>query len=486
MNKSNSKIYCKYFPELPARWYCSQCNVNLSEACAKPLDEHDRSETRRLCPICYEPLNSLGIGNTIQPFWERIPKFFSYPAKPDALVYIAVLSLVNILFILNGLIALAVVLITFYALLLYAFKCLNHSARGNMDAPGVMVNYAVVNTSLITKQLAVYILLGLLIMFSAGSFGRVGGLIAIMFVFIGLPASIMLLAITGSIFEAVNPLKILAVMNTIGKSYFILYFFLLLMLGSQELVDNFAIEHVNELIILPVSMFIQGYFTVAMYSMMGYIIYQHHEELGFDDIGEVHETEQQKVQGLSTDPFTNEINILITEGMQDEAIKRLQEKIKSHNKLEYNAKLLKLLQSTNRVDDLLQHAYNYMQFLLNREDMPEYKRIHEIVQVYEASLDADPKAYFPDPEILFKLAESAHNNHKNDLAILILNSFHKRFPNHELIPDAYFLVAKIFVEYKQNDQQAQKILSSLVKQYPQHRLIPQIEEYLALITKIMA
>ncbi|MGR8934548.1 MAG: tetratricopeptide repeat protein [Gammaproteobacteria bacterium] len=483
---NTAKIPCKYFPELPARWHCPRCAIDISEACAKrPERADDRYELRRNCPICLESLQSLGIGNSIKPFWERIPAFFVYPAKADALIYITVLSLLNMVFLLSPFAGIAVFTLTSYALLLYAFKCLNHIARGNMQAPGVLVDYEVVRFSLIFKQLAVYLLTAVALVFAARFFGIPGLIVAGIFFLLGIPASTMLLAINGSILDAVNPVAILRTMTTIGWPYFVLYVFLLLMLGGHGMLQNFAAELISPFLLLPVSLFLQSYFSVAMYAMMGYVIYQYHEELGFNEVQEVEDDPRKKVTGLSADPLLNEVYILNIEGMQDAAIKRLQAAIKENPKPEYYTKLLKLLQSTARKTDLCRYGQNYLQLLLNNESIPRVKRLHEAAGIYADCINADPAFGLQDPEMVFDLGEAAYQNRQFDACLTILNGYHKRFPQSELLPHAYLTVAKVLVDHKQEDAQAKQILEVLLKRYPEHAVAAQVKEYHKLVSSII-
>lgn len=483
---THAKISCKYFPELPARWHCPRCAIDISDACAKrPEGANDYYELRRNCPICLEPLQSLGIGNSIKPFWERIPAFFIYPANSTALIYIGALSLLNMLFFVNVVIGAIVFLLTSYALLLYAFKCLNHIARGNMQAPGLTVDYEVVRFSLIFKQMVVYILTALIMALAASFFGIPGLIVAGIFFLLGIPASTTLLAINGSILDAVNPVAIFRTMTTIGLPYLVLYVFLLLMLGSHGMVQNFAFKLIPPFLLLPASLFLQSYFTVAMYAMMGYVIYQYHEELGFNEVQEVEDDPRKKVSGLSSDPLLNEVYILNIEGMQDAAIKRLQAAIQQTPKPEYYAKLLKLLQSTARKAELCRYGQNYLQLLLKDETLPRVKRLHEAADVYADCLHADPAFGLQDPQVVFDLGEAAYQNRQFDACLAILNGYHKRFPQSELLPHAYLTVAKVLVDHKQEDAQAKQILEALLKRYPEHAVTPQVKEYHKLVSSII-
>ena len=76
-------INCKYHPSSAARWCCHQCNIDFCNHCAKP----QQNARYVLCPVCQSPLQSLGMGNAITPFWLRLPKVFLYPLYLHSLIY---------------------------------------------------------------------------------------------------------------------------------------------------------------------------------------------------------------------------------------------------------------------------------------------------------------------------------------------------------------------------------------------------------------
>lgn len=82
-----STIYCKYHPSAPARWYCPQCQIDFCHTCVP----HGGGRFT-LCPICQSPVQSIGLGNAITPFWLRLPRVFAYPLHFAPLVYMLVLS----------------------------------------------------------------------------------------------------------------------------------------------------------------------------------------------------------------------------------------------------------------------------------------------------------------------------------------------------------------------------------------------------------
>jgi tetratricopeptide (TPR) repeat protein len=476
-------IKCKYFPMLPARWHCGHCNVDMANQCAK--EANPQNSDKKICPVCFSQLQSLGIANSIKPFWERIPKFFAYPAQRNTLLYLGALSLSMLVAIFMPLIGIFIILAASFAVIKFAYKCLNHAASGNLLPPetSIFKNDDDLHPHIVLKQFCIFVFISFVIGFSVG-LGKLIAVLVTFFSLLSLPAIIMLLAMTGSFFEAVNPVKAIKIMTAMGKSYLILYIFLLLIYGSDELIEYWARNVISPFILFPSVFFINSYFSIVIFSMMGYALYQFHEKFGFDKVVEVNleaEGIDIKASGINQDPFLNEIHILVTEGMVEEAINRLSKQLKSFNSpLIYHEKYHSLLKLVNDKDKIAQHTTEYMQLLLNQ---PKVNK-GTIIGIYADCLKVVPDYFYPNAAVAVDLAKTAQELFKYNDALAILNNFAKNYPNSDQFPYAYFIVAQLFVDHKQQEAQAKKILQALLTKYPGHELTEKIQDYLKLIEKL--
>ena len=230
-----AKLHCKYHPQVPARWHCPSCAVDVCPQCVK--QQRGPGAGAMVCHSCGSELDSLGIGNVITPFWERIPRFFLYPAKLDSLIYLGVLALCSLV-VFFGIIGAILYPRHLLCAAEYGYLILTHTARGNLVPPEILGPNLAEHDSLPFKQLVVFVLMGS-IMVSASHFGgAVFGLITILFLAFLIPASVMSLAINGEILEAVNPLGLVEIVRRIGWPYIALYVFLLLLSGSSTLLQS--------------------------------------------------------------------------------------------------------------------------------------------------------------------------------------------------------------------------------------------------------
>ena len=482
-----AKIACKYHQTTPARWGCPVCKLNLCPQCVK-TDE--ASPQIWLCFSCGGEVDSLGVGNTIPPFWERIPQFFVYPARVDALMYLGMLSLASVV-IFVPLIGILLYLAITYAILKYAFLILNHTARGNLTPPQILGDNYRATQWLPFKQSIVFLLMVLAVT-GITYISPVLAVFSILFLMFALPASTMSLAINESIGGALNPATLVTVIKRIGLPYLILYVFLLLVSVGSSATQFFLEAVAPGWLIIQLITFVSAYFTVIMFNMMGYVVYQYHEDLGFEDVREFAEPESVRRGPRSSasipaagtaqppsDPFETEVNVLVNEGKLDEAKDRMHRRVEGPaGTLEDREKYHKLLQLAKDKAESSRHGADYIRALTHTGEGTR------AVQVYEDCMQLDPEFQVTDGHQSFRLAERGYAMGRNDTALQLINRFAKRFPKHERTPDAFLLAAKLMCEHKGQDKQAIAILDGLLRQVPSHQLSEEIQEYRAFVRRL--
>ncbi len=481
-----NKSYCKYHPQTPSRQYCPSCDIHFCSQCVKPdIDKNP-------CPICKNELDSVGIGNTITPFWERIPRFFAYPATTEILIFLTALSVLSLGTMVNKMLS---VLITFLVLK-YGYVILEHTAEGHLSSPTVSASNLGKGNHLPLQQVVIFVLMFFII---GGAFtvGAVVGILVFLFLLLSVPATVMILALEKNILKAINPLTWMGIMSRVGKAYFVLYGFLLLLFAGAGIAKQLLAPILPTALFAMVATFFSGYFTLIMFNLMGYIIYQYHEPLGFDGVYEFEDSPETNTgTAAKTEAFLSEINILLAEGMIDEAKKRLKQALAEpdhlaqYGNLDYHQRYHKLLLLSKDKKEVLTHGEQYITALIHSTQSSS-----KAVYVYADCIKFKPDFYLSESEHTYQLAEAAQNQGKYDLALRLVNKFAQRYPNNPdqfdkrlpknpAIPKAYFLGAKILFERKHQEAQAKKILASLLRQFPDNPLIPEIKEYLGFMKRV--
>src|SRR5690554_3970810 len=186
------------------------------------MPDADSRQHRALCPHCSKAIRYLGATSEVVPFWNRIGAFFRYPFYSDPLIVITICTLVPIISPAN-LIGLIIALVLAVALVKYTYAVINHTAEGHLKPPTVSVAFTVGGFNIVILQLLVFILMGGLIAAAAMIGGPILMLLALAFVILAMPASIMVLAMERSVTAAVNPITLAVLISRIGTPYFLQY-----------------------------------------------------------------------------------------------------------------------------------------------------------------------------------------------------------------------------------------------------------------------
>ena len=268
---------CHYHPGDPAKWHCGECQMHY---CSRCMPDADTRQRRALCPRCSKAMRYLGAATEVVPFWQRVGAFFRYPFHTDPLIVIAICTLVPVVAPAN-IIGLIIWLVLALALFKYTYAVINHTAEGHLKPPAVSVAFTGSGFDIVVLQLLVFVLMGGLVGAAAMLGGPILMMLAVAFVVLALPASIMVLAMERSVGAAVNPMNLAVLISRIGTPYFLLYGYLILLTLASGAAQDFAVNHFPFWVAQPLAGFLNSTFTLILFHMLGYLLFQYQEELGF-------------------------------------------------------------------------------------------------------------------------------------------------------------------------------------------------------------
>jgi len=474
----STSLFCKYHPKLAARWECFDCDIAICGSCASK----DTVRNTAQCPVCQHQLEPADATNFIQPFWQRIPKFFRYPANGQSLMFVVLIGLFLAFAPFGGFLSIALMILFSLAFMRYAMLVLEFTADGRDKPPDVTINVVTSGYLLPVKMLATYFVFGYAVLFLGDNVGAAAGIISGLFVLACLPASTMTIATTHSFMHAINPLMLIGIIRAIGKPYWILYLFLILLSACQAAVTS-IVGAADSFLLWPMQNAIGLYFTLIMFSMMGYVIFQYHEPLGYSvrlevdqDYGSGH---SKAKKASSSSPAVQEAELLIKEGKIPEAIERLRAAITGpHVALDVHAYYHHLLLSNNNVEPMAAHAREYLNMLLyEKKTSDAAKLINNCYQQKAVVRPNDPDNYYP-------LAYALKDMRAYKACMALLNNFHVQFPGHSDIPKLYLLGAHVLSEELHNDDMAKKILEFLKTKYPQHEMKAEIDHFYDVVKSV--
>jgi len=423
------------------------------------------------------------ISVSIPPFWKRMPAAFIYPLKPASLMFLGVMSLASLLELipLGGFLA---ALLLPLILMKYSFEVMQYTAVGHLEPPMGSTSMAAQDFELPIKSILHVVVLGIIVSLSAmlGVFGIVVSLVALSLLY---PAITMVLGVTRSFFRALNPVELVEMIRMIGPSYLGLVGVLFLLYGSSGALLQFigpAIIPNNILAIMVIFTFISSYYMIVMFHIMGYVIFQFHEELGVQPEVEYEPAAAKKHTAAPTGlgPVAK-AQLLVQEGHPEIAKPFIAHHLNSDmsaEQIQLHEIYIKLLkQDESAHDELKRVAKDYILGLM------EHGHGKKALQMFRLCNEIDPDFRLDHAEHTHTLIQAAHKASDYDLMLALANNFAKYYPDYLNLFEVYLAVARVLHENFKQDKQAATILNSLIAKFPQHGSIQQAKMALARISR---
>jgi tetratricopeptide (TPR) repeat protein len=377
-----------------------------------------------------------------------------------------------------GLFTLLVNVAIWGVLLKYSYAALKNTAQGQLSPPKINMETISEDFGVVFKQIGIYIIVGITFFWVAKTLGPIIGFAFLLFAILSIPAMIIVLATTSSLFHAINPMIFAVMAWRIGWGYLLMYLFLSLLGAAPAFLGRYFIAYLpagSHLFLLTVA---KSFYTIISYHLMGYVIFQYHEEIGYDvDVDEA----ELSLQDTATQPdagseLLNRVDILIKEGRIDDAIALIRgETNGAITDLSLAERYYNLLKLRELTPEMLAHGNAYLALLAKSGHNDKLR------EVYGECISKDA-AFSPNASAVFRIANSVGEAGNPKGAIEVYNRFIKGNPKNPLVPKAYFLAANVINERLQNPGKAAGILKGLIKKFPNHEIIPYAKQYLSKIT----
>ncbi|MFT5419605.1 MAG: tetratricopeptide (TPR) repeat protein [Candidatus Endobugula sp.] len=421
--------HCKYHPLAPATYYCTHCQVMACDECSD--DSSNRADAE--CFLCHKSLRSLGAVNSAEPFWRRLQQSFRYPMHPQAATMIGIVSLLTTLCsLIPSVFIFLPLLMLSGAMMKYAFTCLESTSSGNLTAPNIGQAFGE-GLSLLIKLMAIFILIGASITATIYIFGVTLGMIIGLLFIVSLPAILINFSINEDIIEALNPINASRLMLSIGIPYLLLLVFIGIMLVSVGAISQF-IGDSHSLITTTLQSIVSNYYTIVIFHIMGYMIFQYQDRLGF--------IAREKKQDNSNSRTEIEkslagIEVHIKEGLFQKAIVMFDNLLKQHptNKKAHE-KCFDFLCAIKESEKIKPFSCLYLKYIIDNQQN------YLLLTTYKRTLHIAP-LYIPrKASVRFILAKALNDSGDFKTAIKLINGLHKQHPKYSKLVDAYILMAE--------------------------------------------
>ena len=430
-------------------------------------------------------MHHLGVAHSMPPYWSQMPRFLAYPFSLNGALFLALLAFLTMaaarLFDKQSLLILLPIFIVGALVIRQGLRVIEFCSQGRRQPPSIGELFDGNPTAL--KMLGLMLAYGLLV----GALGKFGwlGLGAIFCVSSLLPASIMLLAIHGSLGDAINPLKVIGLAAQTGWSYLGLVLMLVVTAQGPEkaigLLPEATLKQLAEhspLALMVLLVVTSAYFNMVMSAMMGYLLFQHHHALGIeptvDSAGGAAAPADKRALELAR------AVILVRESRYADALRQMGGAVADYPNdlqvLEYHHKLL--CESGGDPDKVVRHTERYLQALFDAQ------RKSRLVAALEAARRVVPQYVPQSIAMRTAIAEAYFLQRQFKPAIALIGMLHKEAPNSEELPAAYYLLARIYSEGARDDGKALMILDFLLKHFPGHAKADQIAQYRKVIVSL--
>jgi tetratricopeptide (TPR) repeat protein len=402
----------------------------------------------------------------IVPYWARLPKFFLYPFHLGAIALILVSM--GLAYVAQYTFFVSVLLwLISIGFVRYGYAVLENTARGHLTpdrlfgADGVDAAYRPY------KQWVILALVAVLTAIVGRWLGWwAGALLYLVFMF-ALPASMMSLGVSDSLFEAINPRVLVSVIAQLGWAYVLLDFFLLMLSGSSGAAFMLIRRWLPPSFALPVFFGLQLYFGLVMFNMIGYVLYQYHDRLGLD-VNQPRELRRPEDKERIAQ-LLDENRVEDALGIAYEAQRRNPDDLEAHDRYH------RLLLLANKNDQALSHAQRFIPLLLRQQRSARALEARAACRGIKSDFRLERAAD------QLELARGAAT-HRDDRAVMqLLLQFDRHYPDCAEIAGAWLLQAKTMTDRIKQDQPAMQLLRLLIRKYPQAPEAQEAKQYLAVL-----
>jgi hypothetical protein len=387
-------------------------------------------------------------GNTApQPFWQRLRSIALYPFRGPALYSLVALSLCTLLGLLPGVIGLILTLVVWVAIYRYSFEILRETAHGRLQSPehtlgssdGAVIRLMVLVILMIIAVVAAFIL-----------GGPVLGLLAMLVIVFLQPGCIISLALDGSLRVALNPATSIGLATRIGWPYLAAFGLLFVIQASAATAARW-ITHLPPVIGDLGLAFATIWGLFAAFHLMGYLVYQYHDVLGFTPDGPVESLRRPDMD----QPLLDQAEQAVRDGELDTALTTLRAAVRTRAvSLPVHELYQRLLQRQEDSAELREHTNQY----INRLVMEKQER--KALGLLREALDKDPDFVTSIPELAGQLVERARLGGQQQLVCDALLAMIKAWPRAPQNPEWSLQAALLLSERYGRDVQARQLIEA--------------------------
>lgn len=387
------------------------------------------------------------------PFWTRTRAIALYPLCGSALWTLIALTLCNLV-VLVPLVGWIIAAFVWLAIYKSAFQILRHTADGHLDAPERVFE---VGDGTVLRLFLLMILMVIPVIL-VGVLTRsqlLTGLMLAAMTFLQ-PGCVISLALDGSLRRALNPAVSLGLATRIGWPYLAAFGLLFVIQTSALTAKRWLTEYLPPVVDHLAASAVSIWGLFAAYHLMGYLVYQYHERLGFEP--------ETLTSSAPIDPdarLLEEAEAMVRDGHTDEALQTLRGAVRSRAvSLPVHELYHRLLLQHSRADESREHARQYITRLIDEDQQ------RRALAVMRTMLDQYADFVPARADHAASLAERARLAGQHQLASDILLAMLKVWPDSPQAPQWALDAAMLLAERFGRDEEARALLQQALADDP--------------------
>lgn len=308
-----------------------------------------------------------------------------------------------------------------------------------------------------------------------------------------LPSAMIVIALDDAFFRSLNPLNVVDHLQRMGGAYFVLWVFFLLIAGARHAVLNAGADW-PAVLRLPLELGIGTYLGLVLCALMGYVLYQFHQEMhldvqidfdahrragGAEAIARAGSAHKALRQADIKDPLERKLQPLLAEGKVKEAIAELKDQMRyARHDPALNKRLHELyaLQGDNAAT--LAHGQQWLVALARAGQGKEALSAWRTLRGLDAAFEIQ------EGDAVLPIATAASRQGEHELAIGLMRGFDKRFPGHADLPGVAFLGARLLSEHGRQHGKAAQLLRAVLARWPDHAIAAEARTYLTVLERM--
>jgi len=403
----------------------------------------------------------------IQPFWQRLREISLYPFSGGSAATIGALVLVILLLGWVPVLGWLVTLICWLAGYKYAFEILQHTAHGHLSPPesvlridGSVVLYFIgLQIILLVVPLVVMVLLPPL------------GVIMFFLMLLIQPVAIMVLAMSGSLGNALDPGRWFAVIRAVGWPYLAVVGLLFVIQASALNASSLVARVLPLMLADPIVNAFVLWGLFATFHLMGYLIYQYHRELQFDP--EAHLAQPGDRPRDRDQHLLDQASERLQGGEPEAAMALLREEMRERAvSPEVHELYRRMLRQADDRKGLVEHGRLFLHLLLIE------KQERRALGLARECLDLDPDFTTPEVEDGAMLARRAAVVGQSGLAIDLLTAAIRKDPRHPDMSAWTLSAAELLLRQPDRETEARSLLES-ARERAEEQALQRIDALLA-------